>query len=70
MVDLASAVGVLVFATGVTILFVAHSEAIREAIEAFGDRFRGGGPPTPMHPSPAADGALLRRRPHKSDSHC
>ena len=25
------------------------------------DRFRGGGPPTPMHPSPANDSALLRR---------
>ena len=34
------------------------AEAIRQAL----DNFRGGGPPTPMHPSPAADTALLRRR--------
>ena len=27
--------------------------------------FRGGGPPTPMHPSPANDAALLRRRARK-----
>jgi hypothetical protein len=26
------------------------------------NNFRGGGPPTPMHPSPADDSALLRRR--------
>jgi hypothetical protein len=35
-----------------------------EIIEAI-DRFRGGGPPTPMHPSPAGDDALLRMRPGK-----
>lgn len=33
------------------------AEAIREAL----DNFRGG-PPTPMHPSPAADAVLLLRR--------
>ena len=39
-------------------------EALAEAI----DRFRGGGPPTPMHPSPAGDNALLRSRSRKLDS--
>jgi hypothetical protein len=35
----------------------------------FGHRFRGGRPPTPMHPSPADDAALLRkRRSRKHDS--
>lgn len=33
------------------------ADAIRDGI----DNFRGG-PPTPMHPSPAGDSALLRRR--------
>ena len=36
-------------------------DALIEAI----DNFRGG-PPTAMHPSPADDGALLRRRSRKS----
>jgi len=35
--------------------------ALIDAINAIADNFRGG-PPTPMHPSPADDGALLRRR--------
>ena len=26
------------------------------------DNFRGGGPPTPMHPVPSNDGTLLRKR--------
>ena len=38
-------------------------DAIIEAI----NNFRGG-PPTPMHPSPADDGALLRRRSRKSET--
>jgi hypothetical protein len=33
----------------------------RELNEAI-DRFRGGGPPTPMHPSPAGDSEILRRK--------
>ncbi len=33
-------------------------DALIEAI----NRFRGGGPPRPMHPSPVGDAALLRRR--------
>jgi hypothetical protein len=32
------------------------------------DRFRGGGPPTPMHPSPASDDALLRVSSRKAKS--
>ena len=36
-------------------------DAVIEAIE----RFRGGGPPTPMHPSPAGDDAFLRKRSRK-----
>jgi hypothetical protein len=34
------------------------AEQVREALE----NFRGGPPTTPMHPSPANDGALLRKR--------
>ena len=36
-------------------------DKLREAIENFHDHF-GGGPPTPMHPSPVNDRVLLRRR--------
>jgi hypothetical protein len=48
------------FAAILAILFFKRwmLDALLEAIE----RFRGGGPPTPMHPSPAGDDALLRRR--------
>ena len=38
--------------------------ALIDGIQAIADNFRGGGPPAPMHPSPADDGALLRRRSH------
>jgi len=39
----------------------AKSQEIRDAIEKFVDRFGPrGGPPTPMHPSPADDDSLLR----------
>jgi hypothetical protein len=38
-------------------------DALIEAI----NNFRGG-PPTPMHPSPADDGALLRRRSRKTEN--
>jgi len=50
---------IVVAAVLVTILSVKHRE-IREAIENFNDHFRGG-PPTPMHPSPAGDDRFLRR---------
>jgi hypothetical protein len=39
-------------------------DALIDGINAIADNFRGGGPRTPMHPSPADDGALLRRRSH------
>jgi hypothetical protein len=35
-------------------------DALIEIIESIVDNFRGG-PPTPMHPLPGDDGALLRR---------
>jgi hypothetical protein len=38
--------------------------AVGEGINNFWDNL-GGGPRTPMHPSPADDGALLRRRARK-----
>jgi len=43
------------------------AEDLNEGIANFIDHFRGGGPPTPMHPSPANDGALLRRRSRKRE---
>jgi hypothetical protein len=36
--------------------------ALIDGITEIANHFRGGGPRTPMHPSPADDGALLRRR--------
>ncbi len=39
-----------------TMLFF-HRRKVREALEDFNRR---GGPPTPMHPSPAGDDSLLR----------
>ena len=43
-------------------------DAFIDGINAIADNFRGGGPPTPMHPSPADDGALLRRRSRKTEN--
>ena len=40
-------------------------DGLIEIIENFTNNFRGG-PPTPMHPLPADDGALLRRRPRRT----
>jgi hypothetical protein len=40
--------------------------ALTEGIDNF-NNFRGG-PPTPMHPSPADDGAILRRRVRKVEN--
>jgi len=42
-------------------------DALIEGIHEIADYFRGG-PPTPMHPSPAHDGNLLRRRSRKIES--
>ena len=67
MVEVYDAVRGVVFAAGVAILFFKHRE-IGEAIQAFNDNFPRGGPPTPMHPSPAADDALLRRGSPKAAS--
>ena len=49
----------LIFA-GVLLMLPRRREMIDALIEAL-ENFRGG-PPTPMHPSPANDGALLRKR--------
>jgi len=46
-------------AIALALVLLKHRE-IREAIENFNDHFRGG-PPTPMHPSPAGDDRFLRR---------
>jgi hypothetical protein len=40
-------------------------DALIEGIHEIADHFRGG-PPTPMHPSPADDAALLRKRSRKT----
>ena len=43
------------------------ADTIKEAIDNFANHFRGG-PPTPMHPSSANDGPLLRKRSRKTES--
>ena len=40
---------------------------LADAIENLRNNFPRGGPPTPMHPSPAGDSELLRRKPAKRD---
>jgi len=42
-------------------------DALIEGIHEIADNFRGG-PPTPMHPSPADDAVLLRRRSGKTEN--
>ena len=42
-------------------------DALIDGIHEIVDNFRGG-PPTPMHPSPVDDGALLRRRSPKIEN--
>jgi hypothetical protein len=56
---------VIVFAL-LTLLLPSMRNALIKAVNEFGDNYRGG-PPTPMHPSPADDAALLRKRPCKQD---
>jgi hypothetical protein len=51
---------VTVFAL-LTLLLPPMRNALIEALNEFGNIFRGG-PPTSMHPSPADDAALLRKR--------
>jgi hypothetical protein len=53
------AVTVVVAAAATVILYFRHRE-IAEAIEVFKNNFPRGGPPTPMHPSPAGDDSFLR----------
>jgi hypothetical protein len=55
----------LIFAAALAML-PRRREMVDALIEAI-DNFRGG-PPTPMHPSPANDGALLRRRRRKAET--
>ena len=53
----------LLVVASVTTLLYFNRRAIGDAIERFRDDFpRGGGPRTPMHPSPGDDGTLLRRK--------
>jgi hypothetical protein len=59
MEETRSIVMILMVLAAAAILFRrATLDAVIEAI----NNFRGGGPPTPMHPSPVNDAALLRRR--------
>jgi hypothetical protein len=51
----------VVFAAAALIAVFLKHQQIQEAIEKFRDNFRGG-PPTPMHPSPAGDDRHLRRQ--------
>ena len=54
----------LIFVAFVTLFFRRWMvDALIEAINNFS-----GGPPTPMHPSPSNDAALLRKRSRKSES--
>ena len=63
----------LVLAIGLALLFFKRRE-LRKAAIALAETFReeinnlprGGGPTTPMHPSPAGDDALLRHRSSKN----
>ena len=59
-----SIVGFLILAAVVALLF--RRSMLDALIEAI-NNFRGG-PPTPMHPSPADDAALLRRRARKLEN--
>ncbi len=42
-------------------------DALIDGLHEIADNFWGG-PPTPMHPSPADDGALLRKRSRKTEN--
>ena len=46
-------------AAAAVILF-SFRQQIKEAMERFTDNFPRGGPPTPMHPSPAGDDIFLK----------
>ena len=55
----------LVFAGAMALLF--SRRGVREALIEALNNFRGG-PPAPMHPSPADDGFLLRKRRRKAEN--
>ncbi len=61
------AVWVSVFAAGIGLALWKYRQDVAEAIRNFTDHFRGG-PPRPMHPSPACDGALLRKRAKRAEN--
>jgi len=52
------------------LFFLRWTPDVRRVMDAFMDEINrfGGGPPTPMHPSPAGDDALLRARSKKAKS--
>ena len=60
--------GVLLVVLVASLVIFSFKRGIMEALVEAINRFRGGGPPTPMHPSPAGDDALLRRRSKKVES--
>ena len=58
----------LAVTVAVGMIFVFRWREIKEAIDDLNDELRRGGPPGPMHPSPAGDDSLLRpnsRKPAK-----
>ena len=67
MGNLGEIIRLLVLASAAALLYFNRRE-IEDAIERFRNDFPRGGPPTPMHPSPADDGALLRRRSRKIEN--
>jgi len=60
--------GVLLLALLACVAILCFKRQVVEALVEAINRFRGGGPPTPMHPSPAGDEALLRSRSKKLES--
>ncbi len=54
----------LIFLAAAVLLATGFRNEVAEAIRQALENFRGG-PPSPMHPSPADDSALLRRRASK-----
>ena len=65
MIDIAVC---FVLYAGFAVLFFKNHREIREEIERFTNNFPGGGGPgSPMHPSPANDSALLGHRKSSDD---
>jgi|GEM_PF-1740582 hypothetical protein len=58
----------LILVAFLAILFFKRFRWMLEAIIEAINNFPRGGPPTPMHPSPAGDDALLRRSSKKVES--